>query len=200
MASLKFTNQEGKVIEIPYFKGDPGKGLTISGYYNTLEELKSAITSPEVGDAYGVGTIEPYDIYIYANGDWKNNGSWQGPKGDSWVPNVDEETGELTWVKNSAKEPSSANIRGPKGKTAYEYAVAGGYSESEEQFYIDLSKVERLGEIVNEHLGRTTNINESDTNYDTYMARGIAISNIDLEDGISELPSGCLYFVYSDEE
>ena len=68
-------------------KGDTGSGFKVLGYFSTQEELGSTIVSPQAGDAYGVGTGAPYDIYIYdaINSVWKNNGPLQGaqgPKGD----------------------------------------------------------------------------------------------------------------------
>ena len=64
-------------------KGDTGSGLRILGYYETLTALESSLTNPSVGDAYGIGSSEPYNIYIYTdiNG-WVNNGALQGAKGD----------------------------------------------------------------------------------------------------------------------
>lgn len=64
-------------------KGDTGSGLRILGYYETLTALESAVTNPSVGDAYGIGSSEPYNIYIYTdiNG-WVNNGALQGAKGE----------------------------------------------------------------------------------------------------------------------
>ena len=66
-------------------EGEPGKGLTILGYYATEEALKAAVTDPEIGDAYGIGEAEPYDIYIFdgTSGTWVNNGALQGAKGDA---------------------------------------------------------------------------------------------------------------------
>ena len=46
-------------------KGDTGAGFRILGYYDTLGQLTAAVTGPQEGDAYGVGTAAPYDIYIY---------------------------------------------------------------------------------------------------------------------------------------
>lgn len=65
-------------------QGEPGKGLTISGYYATAQALATAVTNPTAGDAYGVGTAEPYDIYIYdgVTSAWVNNGPLQGAKGE----------------------------------------------------------------------------------------------------------------------
>ena len=53
-------------------------------YYDTLEALESAVPNPNVGDAYGVGTADHYDIYIYGKtSGWVNNGPLQGAKGDT---------------------------------------------------------------------------------------------------------------------
>lgn len=65
-------------------KGDTGSGFKVLDYYATLDALEAAVTSPIVGDAYGVGTGEPYDIYIYGETiGWVNNGPLQGAKGDT---------------------------------------------------------------------------------------------------------------------
>ena len=45
-------------------------------------------------------------------------------------------------------------------------------------------------------INRTTAVNVADTNYTTYIARGIAAGTDDLTAGVSSLASGCLYFVY----
>ena len=65
-------------------KGDTGAGFVVKGYYATASALESSVQDPAVGDAYGVGTAEPYDIYIYdgVSGTWVNNGPLQGAKGD----------------------------------------------------------------------------------------------------------------------
>ena len=65
-------------------RGEPGKGLVILDYYDTQDSLESAVPSPEPGDAYGVGTAKPYDIYIYSlTHGWVNNGQLQGPQGET---------------------------------------------------------------------------------------------------------------------
>lgn len=64
-------------------KGETGSGLKVLDYYPTQEALEEAIPSPNVGDAYGIGSGEPYDIYIYGEtSGWVNNGPLQGAKGD----------------------------------------------------------------------------------------------------------------------
>lgn len=63
--------------------GEPGKGLTIIGHFDTVESLESSVSTPEPGDAYSVGTMEPYNIYTYdgVSLSWFNNGPLQGPAG-----------------------------------------------------------------------------------------------------------------------
>lgn len=84
-------------------QGEPGKGLTISGYYATAQALAAAVTSPEAGDAYGVGTAEPYDIYIYdgVTSVWVNNGPLQGAKGE----------------KGDKGDTGAVGPQGPQGET-----------------------------------------------------------------------------------
>lgn len=57
-------------------KGTDGKNFTILGYKDTLEQLQEEVPNPNQGDAYGVGTEEAYDIYVYdVEKGWLNNGS-----------------------------------------------------------------------------------------------------------------------------
>lgn len=67
-------------------KGDTGKGLTILGYYGTLDLLKAGVTAPEPGDAYGIGEAAPYEIHVFdgVTNDWVNNGQLSGG-GDIYV-------------------------------------------------------------------------------------------------------------------
>lgn len=56
--------------------GKDGKNFTILGYKDTLEQLQEEVPNPNQGDAYGVGTEEAYDIYVYdVEKGWLNNGS-----------------------------------------------------------------------------------------------------------------------------
>ena len=93
MAILKVRDSEGNVHEIQSIvgpkgdkgeKGDTGTGFKVLDYYESISALQSGVQNPSIGDAYGVGTAAPYDIYIYSpsNG-WVNNGPIQGAKGDT---------------------------------------------------------------------------------------------------------------------
>lgn len=100
-----------------------GKGFQILGYFSSLDELAEEVTEPERGDAYGIGTQAPYDIYVYdgVGQQWVNNGSIQGPSGSrgedgaTFIPSIDD-YGNLSWINDSGLEnPETVNIRGPKG-------------------------------------------------------------------------------------
>ena len=67
-------------------KGDTGTGLTILGTYATLSALEAAVTNPNVGDMYNVGSSAPYNIYLWDGSTWKDQGQLQGAKGDKGDP------------------------------------------------------------------------------------------------------------------
>lgn len=69
-------------------RGETGKGFTILGHYDTENELRTAVTAPEVGDSYSVGLETPYDIYILdgVTMDWKNYGPLAGGGGGTILP------------------------------------------------------------------------------------------------------------------
>nr|DAT38430.1 MAG TPA: tail fiber protein [Caudoviricetes sp.] len=104
-------------------KGETGQGFIVKGYYTTAAALQAAVTSPAAGDAYGVGTAEPYDIYIWdaIGKKWVNNGPLQGAKGadgkdgTTFTPSVSA-SGDLSWTNADGKtNPATVNIRGPQG-------------------------------------------------------------------------------------
>ena len=97
-------------------KGDTGSGFKVLGYYDTagaLDEAKLATAQP--GDAYGVGTAEPYDIYILngTTGKFINNGPLQGatgPKGDTGATGAQGPKGDTGAT-------GATGPQGPKGET-----------------------------------------------------------------------------------
>lgn len=138
------------------FNGRDGKSFEIKGYYANLETLETGVPEPAPGEAYCVGSAAPYDVYIYdgVNGEWVNNGTIQGAKGDAgapgatFTPHVDG-NGNLSWTNDGGLDnPATQNIRGaagakgetgPAGKSAYAAAVEAGYTGTEETFYAALT-------------------------------------------------------------
>ena len=95
-------------------KGEQGKGFRILGKYESLEALKEAVTQPEAGDAYSVGTSAPYDIYIYdgVTSDWTNHGKLQGAKGEKGEQGEPGAPGE----KGEQGEPGTPGAKGEQGE------------------------------------------------------------------------------------
>lgn len=122
-------------------KGETGSGFKVLGYYGTKAALDAAQkATAAAGDAYGVGTAEPYDIYIFdgITGEFINNGPLQGAKGDTgpegpqgiqgpkgdpgkdgvtFTPSMSD-GGDLSWTNDGGKaNPKTVNLKGPKGDT-----------------------------------------------------------------------------------
>ncbi len=127
-------------------KGDTGAGFAVLGYFTSADMLRSSVAFPVPGDAYGVGTAQPYDIYIWdgINSSWVNNGPLQGAKGDigpqgpqgekgdtgeqgiqgvpgnngiTFTPSVAAD-GTLSWSNDGGLDnPAAVKITGPKGDT-----------------------------------------------------------------------------------
>ena len=138
------------------FNGKDGKSFEIKGYYASTAALEEGVPAPAPGDAYCVGSAAPYDVYIYdgVSGEWINNGTIQGAKGDTgaagttFTPHLDG-NGNLSWTNDGGLDnPATQNIRGaagPKGETgaagksAYAAAVEAGYTGTEATFYAALT-------------------------------------------------------------
>lgn len=138
------------------FNGKDGKSFEIKGYYASTAALEEGVPEPAPGDAYCVGSTAPYDVYIYdgVSGEWINNGTIQGAKGDTgaagttFTPHVDG-NGNLSWTNDGGLDnPATQNIRGDTGakgetgaagKSAYAAAVEAGYTGTEATFYAALT-------------------------------------------------------------
>ena len=138
------------------FNGRDGKSFEIKGYYASVTVLEESVPEPEPGDAYCVGSAAPYDVYIYdgVSGEWVNNGTIQGAKGEDGAPGTTftphlDGNGNLSWTNDGGLEnPATQNIRGAAGakgetgaagKSAYAAAVEAGYTGTEATFYAALT-------------------------------------------------------------
>lgn len=85
--------------------GLPGTGLMIRGYADSLTALTEAVTDPQTGDCYGVGTAAPYDIFVYTEtGGWVNNGPLQGlPGKKARTAHPARRARRATWGKKAIK-------------------------------------------------------------------------------------------------
>lgn len=70
--------------EYTVYNGKDGKGFAVLGYFLSYDILVSTITNPSPGDAYGIGSEKPYEIFVWdgINGVWKNNGELNGVQGE----------------------------------------------------------------------------------------------------------------------
>lgn len=103
--------------------GQDGSGVEIRGTYADLEALEEAISNPNQGDMYNVGTAAPYQIYMWDEttppGAWVNQGQLQGPKGDTGpqgIPGPEGPKGD-TGDTGPQGAKGETGAQGPAGQT-----------------------------------------------------------------------------------
>lgn len=85
--------------------GKDGKNFTILGYKDSLEQLQTDVPSPAQGDAYGVGTVEPYELYIYdTTKGWVANGTIGNGASVDVVDNLTTANSEKALSANMGKK------------------------------------------------------------------------------------------------
>lgn len=85
--------------------GKDGKSFTILGYKDSLEQLQTDVPSPAQGDAYGVGTVEPYELYIYdTTKGWVDNGTIGGGTSVDIVDNLTTADADKALSANMGKK------------------------------------------------------------------------------------------------
>lgn len=148
---LSWTNDKGlpnpDTVNIKGVPGKDGNDFKILGYYDSLDSLMEAITAPAQGDAYGIGTEQPYDIYIYdAVGDrWVNNGPVQGAKGD---PGDDAtiEVGTVTTVDYD--QPATVENVGTPSAAKFNFSIPKGYTPEKGKDYWTPEDIKSIGESI----------------------------------------------------
>lgn len=156
--ALAFAAAVKAAAEAGAFDGEDGQSFVIEGFYDTFADLIAAVPDPTAGEAFGVGTTAPYDIYIWdaVNGSWRNNGTIQGARGETgargatFTPSVDS-SGNLSWTNDAGlTNPATQNIRGPAGADgatgpagpgAFDAAAGAGYSGTEATFNAALAAI-----------------------------------------------------------
>ncbi len=159
--TITLTN--GSTSTFSVYNGADGTSFTILGRYDTLSDLQAAHPTGSEGDAWAVGSATDNDIYLWDvdTAAWTNIGSLQGPPGPAGQDGADggpgpagadgadgangatftpavSQAGVLSFTNDGGlPNPEPVNIKGPPGtdgKTAYQYAVDGGYTGTEEDF------------------------------------------------------------------
>ena len=186
-------------------KGDTGAGFRILGYYDTLGQLTAEVTGPQEGDAYGVGTAAPYDIYIYdAEKGWVNNGQIQGAKGDKGdaFTYSDFTPEQLAALKGEKGDKGDTGAQGPNAVSAETATALNGILKGNgANVAVAVAGTDYASPAnLNTKMNRTTAVNEADTNYTTLMARGeklMAQADFDaVTDWSTELVNGAIAWGY----
>ena len=121
----------GDVVNLEYGIpcGDQGQGFKILGYYPTVEALQSAVPSPSVGDAYGIGSAQPYDIYIWDGSKWVNNGPIQGPAGPQGEDGADGKAATIrvgTVTTGAPGSQATVNNSGTQSDAVFDFTIPRG--------------------------------------------------------------------------
>ena len=85
--------------------GADNTGFAILGYYESAEDLPT-VPLPQPGDAYGVGTEAPYDIYVWdaLSNTWVNN----GPINEGEFIDDNDISANTTWSSQKIKNELDA--------------------------------------------------------------------------------------------
>lgn len=107
-------------------KGDPGSDFTLKGHYDTTEALSAAVPTPEIGDAYAVGTTLPYNTYIWDGSQWTNHGTLQGPQGETGPQGPKGDTGDTGPAGADGQDGADGTPAGFGTPTATASTLAAG--------------------------------------------------------------------------
>lgn len=85
--------------------GAPGAPIVVRDMYGTLDELKTAVTTPNLGDMYAVGTEASNVVYFWNGTTWVGLGALKGADGAPGKDGADGSPGA------AGKDGTSATIR-----------------------------------------------------------------------------------------
>ena len=107
-------------------KGDTGTGLTILGTYATVSALQTAVTNPSIGDMYNVGTVAPYNIYLWDGSAWVDQGQLQGAKGDTGAPGTAATVSVGTVSTGAAGSDAAVTNSGTENAAVLNFTIPRG--------------------------------------------------------------------------
>ena len=92
-----------------------GSTLKILGKYDTVDKLRQGVLRPNIGDQYGVGTEQPYHLYVFdgVSSDWVDYGPLQIK---DVVAKTFTDVPILTWkTEEEEKTENSGAVEGTEG-------------------------------------------------------------------------------------
>ena len=125
-----------KIVNIALaLKGSDGTSVNILGSYNSLEELKAAHPTGNVGDSY----IVQGNMYVWCidNNDWQDVGNIQGPAGKD---GQEGKSAYQVWLEagnTGTEEDYLASLKGDKGEQGIQGAT--GKDGTSYYFYVRYS-------------------------------------------------------------
>jgi len=95
------------------------------GRYDTLEDLQTAHSTGNAGDAYFVGTVTPYNVYIWDVGEsqWTDVGTIAGPAGPAGQDGQDGKDGTSLQILGLYTTLADLQTAHPEGNPGDAYAV-----------------------------------------------------------------------------
>lgn len=102
-------------------QGEPGTGFVIKG---TVPNADSLPSDASIGDAWGVGSNAPYNIYIFDGSVWKNYGTIQGPQGETGPQGPQGVEGPQGPQGNTGPQ-GAQGIQGPVGPQGKGFIITG---------------------------------------------------------------------------
>ena len=148
-----------KVDVVLSLKGSDGTSVNILGSYNTLEELKQAHPTGNIGDAY----IVQGNMYVWCveDNDWQDVGNIQGPAGEdgkSSYLHIRYSDDGLTFTSNNGTD-----VGRYRGELISDNPVASTVFDDYTWYDMALIVEEELEEIRKEVVNNTSLIEQTDT-------------------------------------
>lgn len=148
-----------KIDVVLGLKGSDGTSVNILGSYNTLEELKQAHPTGNIGDAY----IVQGNMYVWCveDNDWQDVGNIQGPSGEdgkSSYLHIRYSDDGTTFTENNG-----TNVGRYRGELVSDNPIASTVFDDYTWYDMALIVKEELDEIRQEVINNTSLIEQTDT-------------------------------------
>lgn len=136
---LIITLSNGQNLDAGLVKGADGTSINIKGDLSSSADLPNS--GQQIGDCYLISG----DLWVYTNSTesgsvngFKNAGTIQGPAGRGITAVNINASGQLVITYSDSETENVGKIVGDNGESAYEIAVANGYTGSESEWLASL--------------------------------------------------------------